>query len=173
MVAETFEVLAFFRGVSARVAVDTPSILSPRKKRAPRNTSPEMHALADAWFERRFGVKYRSQALFVTSSSFAARGYAETERHVVRVIPLGPYRYCWSPQVRDMLSMSLDKAGNVESTLDAAGYIESNLHLAHELGHEVMLYCDKYIAVPTYMLDESEATEREGHQPSSGIIICI
>ncbi len=158
---ESFEVLPFFRGVSEGFPVDAALIRETRRDRLPRNTDLKIHAMADSWFEKRFGIKYRSQALIVTSCRFTARGYAASDKHVVRVIPLGPYKYCWSRELVDMLSISLGSPllNGIEDILDRAGYVESDLAGAHNTRHEVMLFCEKYVAIPVHLLEGAIADD--------------
>jgi len=155
---ESFETLSFYRGKSGELSTDAPIICETRKDRRPRNTPPEIHENADAWFEMKFGIKYRSQAIFLTGNHFVARAYAASDKHVFRIIPVGPYKYCWSTKIDDMLSISIGSStcGSIDDALNKAGYIESNLKGAHDSGHEVMLYCDTYIAIPTHLLEGAE-----------------
>jgi hypothetical protein len=41
----------------------------------------------------------------------------------------------------------------IKDYLNSAEYREVGLSEAHELGHEVMLYCEKYIAIPRGILE--------------------
>ena len=168
---ESFETLSFYRGMSRHYSVETPVICEPRKNRRPRNTPKELHERADKWFEMKFGVKYRSHAVLLTSNVFIARAYAASEKHLFRVIPLGPYKFCWSKNIEDMLSLTVRSCagGALEHALNGASYIESNLKEAHKSGNEVMLYCEKYIAIPIHML--SDAAVSNGHQ--SKLIISL
>ncbi len=150
---ETFEVLPFYRGM-AKHDPNVPIVVETRKDRVPRDTDKAIHGRADAWFERRFGIKYRSQSVFITSNKFTAAGYAgHSERHVFRIIPLGSYRYCWSPKALDMLALVASASMPIEDLLAGAGYTESSLQRAHDLGHEVMLFCEEYIAIPSHLID--------------------
>lgn len=155
--------LAFYRGTSKGEPSEAPYIGTTRKDRKPRNIANAIHLRADDWFENRFGVKYRSQALFLSSSRFTAQHYAASEKHVVRIIPLGTYKYCWSPNVRDLLSRFKEPSAvdHVNDILGAAGYIESDLLGAHKSEHEVMLYCEKYIAIPLHLLEEATPTKEQ------------
>lgn len=159
---ETFETLSFYRGKSDDISVDAPSICETRKDRAPRNTPPEIHERADAWFEMKFGIKYRSQAIFLTSSQYTARGYAASDKHVFRIIPIGPYNYCWSTKIGDMLSIYIESStsSSIDDVLKKANYIETNLKDARDSGHEVMLFCEKYIAIPIHLLDGEELSDQ-------------
>lgn len=155
----TFESLAFYRGVSVKYPTDRPSIITPRRDRRPKNTSKDFHDVADDWFKSRFGIAYRSCGLFVTSKLLSATTYAATPDHVIRVIPLSGYRYCWSPTVTDLLyvanKMATSSAETIESYLDSVGYREVDLEDAHTAGHEVMLYCEQYVSIPVHLLGKT------------------
>jgi hypothetical protein len=152
----TFESLPFFRGVSDRYPIDKPLVLTPRRDRRPRNSSGVFHRVADSWFKSRFGVYYRSQGLFVTSQRLSASTYGATADHVVRVVPLSSYRYCWSPIVSDLLfaatRLATAETTEIERYLHDACYRESGLDEAHVKGHEVMLYCERYVGIPVALL---------------------
>lgn len=148
----SFESLAFFRGVSKSMPMDQVTVHKVRKFRQPRNSEQEFHDLADDWFLRKFGVRYRSTSLFVTSSLQHAARYAESAEHIVRIIPLSNYSYCWSPDLEDLTyAQSRLKPFSqkvVDSYLDKAGYRETDLQGAHASGNELMLLCESYMAIP-------------------------
>ncbi|WP_223435338.1 MULTISPECIES: hypothetical protein [unclassified Pseudomonas] len=152
----SFEKLAFYRGVSDNFPLDHPMIVMTRKNRKPRDTNIELHNAADEWFFEKFGVKYRSQAVFVTPQLDVARGYGATFDHVVRVIPLGGYSFCWSKKFADMLLLLNDgvKLAEVSAYLDRAEYTELDLSSAYTSGNELMLYCNAYVAIPVLLLPE-------------------
>jgi hypothetical protein len=168
---ESFETLQFFRGVSARVDPSFPSVHEVRKDRKPRDAAPAFHKIADDWFNAKFGIRYRSQALFVTSREFTAKHYATSDNHVMRIVPLTEYRYCWSPQVIDLLFLSKQveqkSVAEIQESLVALDYREDGLAQAHAKGHEVMLFCDRYIAIPIVARAIIEAPRSE---PASIII---
>lgn len=155
----TFESLSFYRGVSAKYPTDRPSLLTPRRDRRPKNTSKDFHDVADGWFKSRFGIAYRSCGLFLTSKLLSATTYAATPDHVMRVIPLSRYRYCWSPTVTDLLfvanRMATSSAETIELYLNSVGYREDSLEDAFKAGHEVILYCEQYIAIPVHLLGKT------------------
>lgn len=151
---QTFESLPFYRGVSVKHPLDRAIIVTPRKDRRPRDTNIQLHTEADNWFLQNFGVAYRSQAVFVTPQIHIARGYAATPNHVVRVIPLSSYTFCWSRKIADMLTLCMNPADTrpIACKLHGSEYIESNLADAHHSGNEVMLKCDSYISIPLGLL---------------------
>lgn len=148
----TFESLIFYRGVSEDNPTDHPYIKQTRKNRKPRASSQHFHNIANQWFIQKFGISYRSEAIFVTSLKLSATTYAATEKHLVRVIPISAYRYCWSSKISDLLfaAKELENASeeNIKRTLDFAEYREDDLQEAHKSGHEVMLFCEEYICIP-------------------------
>lgn len=165
----TFETLAFYRGMAMKYPTDRPFIKELRTDRRPKDSSQTFHDAADEWFLNRFGVRYRSQVVCVSSRRLTAQAYAATPEHLMRIIPLAEYRYCWSPKVTDLLfkAKELTEASllAVHQFLDSAEYKESSLEEAHGLGNEVMLHCSRYVAIPVRLL------EIEKSDTPSGIIL--
>lgn len=154
----SFESHAFYRGMKSSRPTDRPYIVVPRIDRRPRNTDEQFHKISDAWFSKSFGVAYRSHGVFLTSSKLTAVNYAKdnSNDYVVRVIPLSKYKYCWSPKISDLLFASIHMRSSsqeeIESYLESLDYKESGLDDANAAGHEVMLFCERYIAIPEKML---------------------
>lgn len=152
----TFESLVFYRGMSEEFPTDKVSLVVPRTDRRPRNSSLAFHEAADQWFESCFGIRYRSRGVFVTARPEATLVYAASPSHVMRVIPLSPYEYCWSPTVSDLLFAATEYADGardpINAYLDGARYQQGDLDAAHASGHEVMLSCDRYAAIPIGLL---------------------
>lgn len=161
---ESFETLPFFRGISTKIA--HPVVEFTRRDRRPRDLPLAVHEAADDWFLRRFGVRFRSQAVFVTSLHVVAAGYGP---QTVRVLPLGRYQYCWSRATSDLLSILKGAAAaEVPGLLDAASYLDTDLVGAHRHGHELMLYCEQYVAIP---VDDSAAASSPPSGSGAGLII--
>lgn len=160
----TFESLAFYRGMSDKYPIDRPSVVEPRCDRRPRNSSPVFHDLADRWFASHFGIPYRSHGVFVTARPEAAAAYAASPKHVMRVVPLSAYSYCWSPTISDLLFAATRLADALPDAIDAfltgADYQKDALEIAHASGHEVMIFCKRYLAVPIGLLGVSVAGGR-------------
>lgn len=161
----TFEIIPFYRGFSRKHSIDRPSVIVPRRNRRPKNSPAHFHNIADEWFRKRFGIQYRSQGVFVTSSIVAASSYAESPDYVMRVIPIDAYAYCWSPKISDLLfaanSMKSASRDEIESYLDSALYRDSELQNAHSSGHEVMLWCERYVAIPAHLLGDNLQPDRK------------
>lgn len=119
-----------------------------------------LHQTADKWFASQFGINYRSEALFISSSTLVASSYACNPESVVRVIPIGPYRYCWSKKRSDLLFYcSSNQDTSIDDYLLNGEYIEADLKGAHDSGNEVMLYCERYVAIPIGLL------QSKGNEP--------
>ena len=70
--------------------------------RNPRNTSRELHDLADAWFKHKFGVNFRSRALFCTGNRVEAEDYCDDNHVLISIEPVGDHAFCYSPNCTDM-----------------------------------------------------------------------
>ncbi len=155
-ICSTFESLAFYRGMSDKYPTDRPSVVIPRRDRRPRNSSTVFHEAADQWFASCFGIPYRSHGVFLTSRPEAALAYAASPAQVMRVVPMSPYTFCWSSKVSDLLFAAMTFADAPPDAINAfltdAGYQEDGLEAAHASGHEVMLSCERYLAVPVGLL---------------------
>jgi hypothetical protein len=151
---ESFETVELFRGIKLSTELSTAKVFATRKNRHPRDMPLPLHHRANAWFEEKFGIKYRSEAIFVSGNRVTAHGYAGAKGVVARVLPLGPYRYCWSPSVRDLYQSVKLASGDfeIEDLLASADYREHGLAEASQAGVEVMLYCETYIAIPAGLL---------------------
>lgn len=116
------------------------------KNRHPRDTDPHVSEVADEWFKDKFGIAYRSNALFVTGKYRSAEEYGS----VYIVLPIGEFRFCWSPEVEDFtyglvpgeeITQGYDDTYRVMSRLDKVGYIETDLVAAAKSNCEIMIYC--------------------------------
>ncbi|MCG5266900.1 hypothetical protein MCL27_17915 [Acinetobacter pittii] len=151
---DIFEKEMFYRGMSNRYPVDRPYIVTPRKDRRPLNTDNRFHSIVDDWFFKKFGVYYRSQSVFLTKNKQVACTYAHNNsyKHVVRVIPLTPYNYCWSSKIEDLYTISHDYAlssiEEIESKLESLEYTQLNLSNSKNFSNEIMVACSQYIAIP-------------------------
>lgn len=151
---DIFEKFNFYRGMSNSYPTDKPYIVTPRKNRRPLNSDERFHVTVDDWFYKKFGTYYRSQSVFLTTNKEVARTYSYNNsfKHVVRVIPLALYKYCWSPKVEDLYNISIDylysDKERIESMLETLEYKESDLIDAVNISNEIMLSCCQYVAIP-------------------------
>jgi hypothetical protein len=159
----SFETHCFLRGVSDKYNLERPTIHETRKNRRPKDSPQRFHQIADEWFTERFGIPFRSQALLLTSRAFTAKNYGATPAHVI--LPLSAYAFCWSSKVVDLLfaanQMENSPLDEIKSYLDSMQYRMEGLAEAHESGNEVMLYCDRYVAIPFHMVNERRVESDE------------
>lgn len=161
---ESFETLSFYRGVSQRYDAQHPTIHKVRDDRRPRDSPENFHQVVDEWFYCRFGVRYRSEAIFLTSRKLTAQAYAATPAHLMRILPLSTYRYCWSPNAVDLLFAAKKLEGarreDIQMHLEGLEYREDHLTEAHGAGNEVMLYCERYITIPVHLTGDDPGESR-------------
>lgn len=70
--------------------------------RRPRDSSRELHELADEWFEQQFRLRFRSRTLFCSGSRAEAETYCDEGHVLISIEPLGDYEFCYSPACIDM-----------------------------------------------------------------------
>ncbi|MFN7156246.1 MAG: hypothetical protein ACK4OE_21455 [Acidovorax sp.] len=151
----SFENLVFFRGTSVKVDPSSCTIQRVRKDRKPRDTPLHLHNAADEWFLSNFGVRFRSQAILLSSSQQTATAYASSPANVHRIIPIDKYQFCWSPKVTDMLQLidATTTPEKLRTALSASAYQTDDLKSAYESKNEVMLFCENYVAIPIKLID--------------------
>jgi hypothetical protein len=168
---DSFESLSFFRGVSASYGTDAPLLHTTRLDRRPRGSGKVFHEAADSWFLHRFGVSFRSQALFAASSISSVLRYASTPKHVMRVLPLSDYKFCWSPKVEDLIvaAVRFTEAPTkvVWDYLDSCDYQATALRDAHSSGHEIMVSAERFVLVPANLIGVDTSAIRPG------LIVCL
>ena len=119
-----------------------------RKNRKPMNTEEEIQKIADDNFERRFGIRARSETVFCSSKIKQAKDYGQPRI----IFPVGKYEVIWSPDIEDMyLSMSSD----IEEFRDQLNsYIKGRLSDAIFSGNEIMLHCESYIGFDSVIYEQ-------------------
>jgi len=69
-----------------------------RSDRDPKDTPSWLHRKLDKMFNKKFGIKARSNSLFCTGSAGQAQGYGD----IFVIFPKGPYKIIWSDEVPDL-----------------------------------------------------------------------
>lgn len=90
-----------FRGVNFFMH-DPIKTVEVEQNRKPIDTPEPIHNIINSWFLKRTGIPFRSASVFCTGDWTEARGYARGEGHVVTIMPVGEFNYCWSPVYDDM-----------------------------------------------------------------------
>jgi hypothetical protein len=122
--------------------------------RKPVDTPIYLHNIVDNWMLAKFGIRYRSNAVFATGSGSQASAYG----HRYAVYPIGNFTFCWSPTVYDLTKQfkpawtqaTADEdggEGRMVEALDNAEYQTTDLARAIKSRHEVMIHCKEYIMV--------------------------
>lgn len=135
------------------------------QNRSPRDMPRETHDMLNEWFQKKTGIAYRSQSIFGTGSYREAKQYATDFDSnigggaVAVVLPVGRYKYCWSPKISDLYSYieenvmdwskdDEENKQNIFAALDIAGYrFNKDLGPGLESGHEIMIHCQHAIVV--------------------------
>jgi hypothetical protein len=133
-------------------------MLTTRRDRFPADTPAELSRQADDTLHDQFGWYPRSQGVFATNNIKEAREYGTP--HII--VPIGSTRYVWSPNVKDLFLWLTQKLGLYTTMakmatdekhaffvaqLKKAGYKDTDLGTGIRSGHEIMLDCDRYIAI--------------------------
>lgn len=121
--------------------------------RQPRDTSRELHELADAWFEKQFALRFRSRALFCNGNRAEAENYCDNNHVLISIEPIGDFKFCYSPNCPDMY-LHFKRVGehpwkqqNVWRELDSLQYqMVRNAHwgAAVDSGCEIMIYAREF-----------------------------
>lgn len=140
-------------------------IADVRKDREPLNTPVRLHKLIDSWMEENLGSKFRSQSIFCCGNYYTAMSFGTP--HVI--IPIGEFKYAWSPYLEDLYSdvEEIAHAANKANcdwdhaehqalhTLNNADYRTNNLKLAISEydKNEIMIECDRYYIIARNVYD--------------------
>lgn len=99
---------------------DSVYVMTVRKNRIPVDTPEPIHELVDNWMYKRFGEKFRSQSIFCTPYSSAARAYGDA----YVILPIGNFSYLWSRKIADLfreLNKQIIEVGGDESSINRYG----------------------------------------------------
>lgn len=169
--------LCLWRGIKN---IHADGIYDVRKDRLPKDTKPVIHDLMDEYFVKNFGTSFRKAALFATGDAVMAHVHGPTHA----IFPIGKYSYIWSKRAHDIftilpfeLSSAIifltnrkeqnkitdkeeqqlkDSKEKFMEWMDGMDYNDDGLLRGIETGCEIMIACDKYIAVPRRDVDLSD-----------------
>lgn len=154
---------------------DLAKVSRVRKDRKPLNTPIEFHEIMDDWFNKKFGIRFRSNAMFAVQNERLASQYGT----LYNVFPIGKFDICSSNKIVDLYEKLLYDCTNYVAVFklnhintenssfiydfakkyseDYEPYLIRILQLAnYKLNtpldditdtSEVMINCDKYLAV--------------------------
>lgn len=123
-----------------------------RQDRVPRDMPKPAHHALDDWFDKKFGIKARSQCVFAYGGELYPRGTIKEYGDAHIIFPIGEMQYVWSPEIEDLfVSMEADEITSREDVIrlvDESGYKSTGLDEAMKFGNEIMIKCNKYYAFP-------------------------
>jgi len=125
--------------------------------RMPSAMGMTAHNVINDYFTERFGEPFRN-SVFCVSNPNLASSFGE----VYNVFPIGEFTSLWSPKVEDLnykmplwirdlmkgTDEYMDKVGDLWETLDSYRYRTDDLNSAAAFGHEIMIRCKEYYAIP-------------------------
>jgi hypothetical protein len=148
---------AAFRGVSnTDILKDLTFIKAIRQNRKPKDTNRADHIALDNGFEKAFGWRPRSQAMFIINDYSVAQAYGTP----YLVFPVGKFKFIWSNHISDLYGGIRRYADLTDpDPLIAANalrelYTEEGLCKAMNSGGEIMVGCKYYRAVSTVVVRE-------------------
>lgn len=144
-----------FNFVLCRGMKNQPDIfVSPvRKDRRPLDTPQKIHDILDKWFDKNYGIRYRSSAMFAV---FGKSNLFYGKRYIV--FPIGNFEYCYSNKVDDIVEYLEDEYNMIDDIdsdeledmifkrMDVAKYTDKNL-LDLDTDIEIMIHCNEYLAI--------------------------
>jgi hypothetical protein len=152
-----------YRGMRVRFSPDI-CIKYPRTSRRPLTTDKKVHEFTDDYFKHKFGIKFRSESIFVSRSKPLAVTYGDP----YVIFPLDRVNFAWSPNVEDFTysahefserfkdreSISSSEIADFEKFMDSLDYKCNDDSLRNEYvkfsnlkQYEVMIQCDEYLAI--------------------------
>lgn len=126
--------------------------LSVLKDRRPKDMPHSFHVAFNDYLVEKFGIPYRSQSLFVTSSRMDASSYGD----IYCVFPMGDFTFIWDKNIDDPWIDLVDRnmwRGNYEAE-DFVAYLRA--HDSYQdtdfIGavlskNEIMIACESYYAI--------------------------
>lgn len=142
-----------WRGVSESKRYGGLTKLNLRKDRRPVDTSAKMHDYFDDIFNRHFGFKGRSNALFCTGSAYTAEDWGQP----YMVFPIGKFKFIYSHTINDLFDWHRSANHShikwnklyIDGVLDdeplfASLYTNKNLAAGIRSNNEIMLNCKEY-----------------------------
>lgn len=129
-------------------------IFKVRKDRQSYSTREDIHEAYNEYFEKRFGWKVRSESVFATGDWGMSTLYGFES---AMVFPIGPFKYVWSPKVKDIIKFGhrlldtetdqLKSQDQIIEIMDDLAYQSGDLQVAIKSGNEIMIGCDQFLAV--------------------------
>lgn len=137
-----------------------------RQDRKPLDFTRMRSKILDNWFEDKFGIRARSQCMFVTGQA-TELGDLKFYGTPCVVFPIGKFEYVWSRYVQDLYGdLNIGAADDGKAYTDEElerkminwlkdkHYQKTGLDQAVKMKNEVMIKCESYYAFPIEYLDD-------------------
>lgn len=126
-----------------------------RKNRTPKDIPEEAHTWFNSFFKKKFGIRARSESLFITGDLGLSKSYGNRS---YMIFPIGRYKILWNPEIEDLFEylrifhiVDSDNfyKNRITDTLlriiDEYQYMKDFNEFVIS-GHEGMLICNEYYA---------------------------
>jgi len=131
-----------------------------RTNRKPTDTKLATHKKFNIAFDKGFGIKARSDCLFIAGSFKDARYYGDGTAHII--FPEGKFDFLWSPSVKDLYLSNVraecdhGKLSQEEiNDLIKRSYIKNkSLTTGIKSGNEIMIKCKSYSGIDVKYIDK-------------------
>lgn len=97
-----------YRGINKESFLEPMSIIKHRDDRLPTNSTKVAHDLLDDYSLEKFGIKMRSNSLFVSGNYYMATDYAYNTKNVYIVFPINHFSFIWSEKVDDFYASAIN-----------------------------------------------------------------
>jgi len=139
--------------------------------RQPMDTQQYVHGVADNYFEKNFGVAYRSNAFFATGSEAVAADYgSEAGGSNILLFPIDNFSYVWSEHYHDLYHTFNDRfpwrdemrsnpvmyRNAIVAFLDDGMYVNHSIKRAIHIGCEIMVHCGAAYGINQSALEGEE-----------------
>jgi hypothetical protein len=143
-------------------------VITPRRDRKPLDTPIEIHRALDRLFYDKFGWYVRTEGVF----AIGKRGSASEYGQPYIMLPIGKFKYVWSPYIYDLHSKLVNtgviysRGGNSKVIMEKDEYMpileelvgkykDNDLDTVIHTGNEISIKCDKYYIINENYLEIS------------------
>lgn len=130
----------FTRPLEGTMTLDAPT------DRKPKNIPEVAHRIIDDWFLEKFGVNFRTRAVYGTGSLENAQSHAGPDGEVAIIRPNADFSFCWSPHSYDLFGeyAELKSDDEIMTMLEKLEFRADNLEQAVMSGYEIMFASETF-----------------------------
>lgn len=123
--------MPLYRGINNDVVAEIYRTAYVRKDRKALDSNPAASAAVDKWFDKTYGIKPRSQGLFVVGSMDMALRYGEP----CYVFPIGEFQYVWGKFPAGHRRATHDNAVVVKDSIKVLANVRTQAFREYEAEH--------------------------------------